>query len=38
MAGMFGTIILGSLAACAITFAVVFIVASGKGIYDTLKK
>lgn len=38
MLEVFGTIILGSLAVIAASVAVVFIVATGKGIHDTLKK
>ena len=38
MAGIFGTIIFGSIAVIAATFAVVCIVAAGKGIYDVFKK
>lgn len=38
MAGIFSTIMLGSLAAVVASLAVVFVVACGKGIYNTLKK
>lgn len=38
MTGIFGTVILGSIAACAAATALIFILAAGKGIYDTFKK
>lgn len=35
---IFGTVILGSLAACAAMVGLVFVVAAGKGIYSLFKK
>ena len=38
MLGIFGTIIVGSIAVAAAGLALAFVVASGKCIYETLKK